>query len=82
MNFPPIVYSLAFWKMLSYLAAAVLAALVALGKLPAESAVEAAVILASILTVLNALGIEPEIRALVEREQALKLQSKEQKRRK
>jgi len=62
-NLPPIVYSLSFWKALTYAAAGILAALAALGKIPTEWALSAGALLSAVLTVLSWLNITPELRA-------------------
>jgi|SRR5690349_6759627 len=63
MYLPPIVYSLAFWKALTYAAAGILAALAALGKVPTDWALSAGALLSAVLTVLSWLGVTPELRA-------------------
>lgn len=61
-SLPPVVYSLSFWKALTYAAAGILAALAALGKVPVEWALSAGALLSAVLTVLNWLHITPELR--------------------
>lgn len=63
MNLPPYVYSLAFWKAVSYVLAGVVALLVYFGVLPSQYLYDAGAILLGILAILNFLGIVPELRA-------------------
>jgi len=58
-----IVYSLAFWKAISYLLAGVTGLLVYFGYLPDQWLYGDAVILAAVLSVLNFFNIYPELRA-------------------
>lgn len=60
---PPFVYSLAFWKAISYIAAGIVALLVQAGVLDAKYLYDSAAILAAILAVLSFLQIHPELRA-------------------
>jgi hypothetical protein len=55
-NLPPFVYSLAFWKAVSYVVAALVAYFT-------DYKLEAAVLLAAVLALLNMIGVVPELRA-------------------
>jgi hypothetical protein len=55
-NLPPFVYSLAFWKAVSYVVAALVAYFT-------DYKLEAAVLLAAVLALLNMVGVVPELRA-------------------
>jgi hypothetical protein len=55
-NLPPFVYSLAFWKAVSYVVAALVAYFT-------DYKLEAAVFLAAVLALLNMVGVVPELRA-------------------
>lgn len=63
MQLPPFVYSLAFWKALSYVLAGVLALLVYFGVLPEVYLYGDAAVLAAILAVLNVIQIKPELQS-------------------
>lgn len=63
MNLPPYVYSLAFWKAISYVLAGIVALLVYFGVLPSQYLYDAGAILLAILALLNFLGVHPELRA-------------------
>lgn len=54
-------YSLAFWKGVSYILAGAIALLVYFGYLPDAYLYGEAVILAAILAVLNFIGVHPEL---------------------
>ena len=58
-----VIYSLAFWKAVSYVLAGVVALLVYFGKLPETWLYSDAVILMAIQAVLNFFNIYPELRA-------------------
>lgn len=60
---PPYVYSMSFWKAVSFLLAGVVGLLVYFGVLPEAWLYGDAVILMAILAVLNFFGIYPELRA-------------------
>lgn len=63
MNLPAWVYSLAFWKALTFAVAGLLALLGFFGVIPANFVISAEVLLAGVLTFLNLLGIKPELQA-------------------
>lgn len=57
MKFPPFVYSLAFWKALSFVAAAVIL------WIKPDSAVTDGVLVTLVLALLQLIGVAPELRA-------------------
>lgn len=63
MNLPPYVYSLAFWKAISYTIAGVLLVLYYFNVIPETWVYDAGAILAGVLAVLNFFGVYPELRA-------------------
>lgn len=62
MTLPPFVYSLQFWKALSFIAEGVLILLVYFGVLPDSYLLTSAAVLAWIVGFLNFLGVNPEVR--------------------
>jgi len=57
------IYQLAFWKAVSYIAAGLLALGVLFGLIPSNYAFDAAAILSAILAVLHFFDIDPQVRA-------------------